>query len=175
MSQTRERLLDHAEQLLLRGGAGAGSFRELAKATGLKSASVHYHFPTKDHLIAAVVQRYSAVMMDTLGRPDDRDEAPRDRVSRLTDIYIARLTEEGGCLCAVLSAAPDALGPMGQDALQTHYQDLVRWTAAALGTPDDTARAAGVIARLQGALALAGTLGMPEVLEHAEAEILSGL
>ena len=35
------------------------SFRELAADVGVKSSSVHYHFPTKEALAAAVIRRWA--------------------------------------------------------------------------------------------------------------------
>ncbi|WP_345191535.1 TetR/AcrR family transcriptional regulator, partial [Gluconacetobacter tumulicola] len=35
------------------------SFREIAKAVGIKNASMHYHFPTKGDLGAALARRYT--------------------------------------------------------------------------------------------------------------------
>ena len=160
---TKDTLLDHAERLMRHHGAGGASFCELAKAAGIKSASVHYHFPTKDDLIAAAIARYSDRILSELGPADDPTDTPRDRISRLTDNYVARLAEDGaGCLCAVLSAAPSALGPLAQGALHQHYDRHIAWVGAA-------------IARLQGALGLAAAIGRPDILEQAEADILSGI
>jgi len=42
------------------GGFHACSFREIATDVGIKSASVHHHFPAKADLGAALVARYTA-------------------------------------------------------------------------------------------------------------------
>ena len=47
MSETAERLMDLAEAHIRNAGYGGFSFRDLAAEIGIKSASVHHHFPTK--------------------------------------------------------------------------------------------------------------------------------
>ena len=57
MSETAERLMDLAEARIRDAGDGGFSFRDLAAEIGIKSASVHHHFPTKAGIVAAVARR----------------------------------------------------------------------------------------------------------------------
>ena len=41
------------------GGFGGFSFLEIAADVGIKSSSVHSHFPTKEDLAAAIVRRWA--------------------------------------------------------------------------------------------------------------------
>ena len=59
MNETAERLMDLAEVHIRSAGYGGFSFRALAAEIGIKSASVHHHFPTKVTMAAAVAQRYA--------------------------------------------------------------------------------------------------------------------
>ena len=56
------------------------NFRHLAEVVGIKSASIHYHFPTKADLGAAVAKRYwedtAAVLEAMLGRNLGSDPLP---------------------------------------------------------------------------------------------------
>ena len=56
-----EEILEVAERHMRAGGFDAVSFRDIAAEVGIKSASVHYHFPQKADLGAAVVQRLSLI------------------------------------------------------------------------------------------------------------------
>src|SRR5438874_10921606 len=58
-SEMREAVLAAARATVQAHGYNALSFRELAKEVGIKSASVHYHFPTKGDLGAALARRYT--------------------------------------------------------------------------------------------------------------------
>jgi AcrR family transcriptional regulator len=52
----REAVMTAAKATVQSHGYNALSFRELAKEVGIKSASVHYHFPTKGDLGAALAR-----------------------------------------------------------------------------------------------------------------------
>src|ERR1700733_10309808 len=59
VNETAERLMDLAESHMRNAGYGGFSFRDLAAEIGIKSASVHHHFPTKATMAAAVARRYA--------------------------------------------------------------------------------------------------------------------
>src|ERR1700761_352664 len=67
MSDVAIAIMDAAERRMRGGGFNGFSFREIAGDVGIKSSSVHYHFPTKEKLAAAVVHRYT----DRLGEKVD--------------------------------------------------------------------------------------------------------
>src|ERR1700720_895295 len=50
MRDVKTAILDAAERRMQIGGFGGFSFREIAADVGIKSSSVHYHFPTKENL-----------------------------------------------------------------------------------------------------------------------------
>jgi AcrR family transcriptional regulator len=54
---TRERLLDVAEQLVALQGINSVSVRDITDAARANSAAIHYHFGSKADLIAAIVER----------------------------------------------------------------------------------------------------------------------
>ncbi|MEM6465574.1 MAG: helix-turn-helix domain-containing protein, partial [Pseudomonadota bacterium] len=58
MPDRRDAILDVTERLIRAHGYSGFSFRDVATEVGIKSASVHYHFPTKPDLAAAVARRY---------------------------------------------------------------------------------------------------------------------
>src|SRR6202042_3504475 len=59
MGDVKTEIMDAAERRMQQGGFGGFSFREIAADVGIKSSSVHYHFPTKENLAAAVIHRYT--------------------------------------------------------------------------------------------------------------------
>lgn len=56
--ETRKRILDVAEALVLEKGFGATSIDELLAATGLTKSGFFYHFKDKNELAKALIQRY---------------------------------------------------------------------------------------------------------------------
>ena len=55
--QTRERILSQATNLVIRRGFGATSVSDLVEATGVNRGSLYFHFPGKDQLGLAVLER----------------------------------------------------------------------------------------------------------------------
>jgi len=53
------------------GGYNNFSFREIANEVGIKSARVHYHFPTKADLGAELAHQYTDAFLGALGDFDE--------------------------------------------------------------------------------------------------------
>jgi AcrR family transcriptional regulator len=91
VNETAEQLMCLAEAHIRDAGYGGFSFRDLAAELGIKSASVHHHFPTKATMAAAVARRYR----DRILRPSRRDRAKvASRLSLSTDQPLERLSIE---------------------------------------------------------------------------------
>ncbi len=109
MSETVDAIMNAAERRIRSAGYGGFSFRDIATDVGVKSASVHYHFPTKDALVAAVARRYNdriaaAVATAITGGASAQDAWQQVFRSALQDG--ARM-----CLCGSLGATSGDLAP----------------------------------------------------------------
>jgi len=67
-SQTRARLLDAAERLLLEDGYAAVTSRRVGAAAGLKPQLVHYYFQTMDDLFVEVFRRRADESLEHFAR-----------------------------------------------------------------------------------------------------------
>lgn len=167
-------ILDAAELRMRRGGYDAVSFRDLAQDVGIKSASVHYHFPQKVDLGEAVVARYSERVLAALGPADDPAESPRARVARLCGVYRSAAIEPGlVCLCCVLGGQALDLPTPVSAAIARHFEGLLDWTARALEGASRTApSSAHIVAGVQGAMVVAIATGRRELFEVTCDEVL---
>lgn len=174
---TAERILDVAETAIRRGGFDAASFRDIAEAVGIRSASVHYHFPTKADLGRAAMARYRARMVAALGAPDDPGESPRRRIARLAAAYRAAMGDGASiCLGCALGAETAVLPAPVRAEVTGFYTVVLGWTARALGDPAPGRLAPeSVIATLQGASVLAVALGDPARFDAARDDLLARL
>jgi TetR/AcrR family transcriptional regulator, transcriptional repressor for nem operon len=162
-------ILDAAAVRIRRGGFEAVSYRDLAADVGIKAASVHYHFPQKALLGAAVVDRYADQLLATLG-PVDLTQAPvTDYVQRLFDAYTAAVRQDGMiCLGCMLGAESQDLPEPVAAAARRFFTRLIDWTTEALGDRADApALAAHLIGTMQGTMILAVTLKRPELMAAA--------
>ncbi len=99
----RDQILEAAERRVRSVGFANTSFRDIAKDVGVKSASVHYHFPTKadlgEALIAAYTERFearlAAISLDEL----------IPAITNFVGLYSEALVlDESICLCAIMGA-----------------------------------------------------------------------
>jgi len=68
-TNAKEAILEAAKRTAQAHGYSGLNFRELADEVGIKAASIHYHFPSKADLGAAVAKRYwedSAAVLESL-------------------------------------------------------------------------------------------------------------
>ena len=60
--ETRERILNAAEALFANNGYNGTSMRDIARGSGLQTAAVAYHYPSKEGLFDSVVSRRAVAM-----------------------------------------------------------------------------------------------------------------
>jgi TetR/AcrR family transcriptional regulator, transcriptional repressor for nem operon len=159
-------ILEAAELRIRRGGFEGVSYRDLAADVGIKAASVHYHFPQKALLGAAVIDRYTEKLMAALGNVDLKQTTVENHMQRLCDAYGAAVRNDGMiCLGCMLGAESQDLPEVVAEAARRFFTRLLAWTEAALGDRSDAAAlAVHVIGALQGTMILAVSLKRPELM-----------
>jgi AcrR family transcriptional regulator len=70
-------LLERAKELFTANGYRGTRVAEIGRAAGVASAAVHWYFPTKDDLFAAVLER---IFDEAIADVEACDSAPRDRL-----------------------------------------------------------------------------------------------
>ena len=128
INQTAKQILDSAEGMMREGGYHAFSFREIATVMSIKSASVHYHFPTKEALGKAVAERYLGVFLETLGAP----ETVVDPIEHYAETFRHSMEVSGRpCLCGILAAESGRLPASIQGTLKDFQDQNVHWLETA--------------------------------------------
>lgn len=161
-SSKADEILDVAERMARQGGYGGFSFRDLASAVGIKSASVHYHFPTKVDLGVAMTQRYNDRFLASLGDPRDGRTPDQKRTAFVAGFRAALIEENLMCLCGVLGAESASLPQPVANAAKAFFERTRDWLLAALESDPDLAEvetreaaALELVARLEGAMIMA--------------------
>lgn len=87
----RDALVDAGEELARAEGLEGVTVRRIAAACGVSAAAVYRHFPSGDHLIAAVAQRAREIMArDMFSRLSAAEgRAPLDRLREVGESYIS--------------------------------------------------------------------------------------
>jgi len=165
-------ILDAARPMVQARGYNALSFRDLAAAVGIKSASIHYHFPTKGDLGAALARAYIEDLVAVLDSLPTAPESRSETFRLYTDIFRQPLMRDNRmCLCGILAAEYRDL-PLEVQTEVTRFADLnIAWLTQMLPAPaDDAARRAkalALFAALEGAQLIAR--GRGDIASYDEA------
>jgi TetR/AcrR family transcriptional repressor of nem operon len=129
-STTRLSLLAEAELLLRTKGYAAFSYADLAKKIDVRNASIHHHFPTKEHLGRAVVEKYLAEFSQQLREIETASESSMAKL-RAYASFFGSVLESGqlplcSALAAELKAMPESLQDLTRDFFDLHLKWLAR-------------------------------------------------
>jgi TetR/AcrR family transcriptional regulator, transcriptional repressor for nem operon len=157
-----------------RGGFHGFSFRDLAADVGIKSASVHYHFPTKADLGVSLMRIYQEQMLAAFGDAGDDRTLP-DKLGAVRDAYRRKLSKAGICLCGILAAEHAGLPEPVGDALKDYLVACRNWLISAFagsraGEPEK--RALVFSSALQGGLLMSHAMGDPKLFNHVTDEAI---
>ncbi len=166
MDNVRDQLLEEGQALIQKHGYNGFSFRDLAATVGIKSASIHYHFPTKADLGAAVTERYTQQFMDSLADMEGRDTDPGNNLKFFASLFRDTLIQDHRmCLCGILGAEANTLPAIVRTEARQFFEQCIVWLTRVFerlhaGTGDDhsvspKSRAAEFMATLEGGLILA--------------------
>lgn len=101
---TRTALIAEATELLRERGYSGFSYADLEKRVGIRKASIHHHFPSKEDLGVALVQAYSEAYFERLDQISRSKENARTMLEAYFAIYRDSLSQSLGCLCGTLAA-----------------------------------------------------------------------
>lgn len=160
---TREAILEAGRLAVQAHGYNALSFRELAKEVGIKSASVHYHFPTKGDLAEALAGRYADEAEAFLADLSASGQGHDALVTAYAGAFrVALANDNRMCLCGIMTAEYDELPPLARSEVDRFARVNTEWLTGLLaarrpGEPKDALqqRAVAIFAAIEGAQLIA--------------------
>lgn len=123
---TRTAILDAAQELLQTRGANGISYQHISDVVKIRKASIHYHFPTKQKLIEAVLQRYCANFMksvDAIIASTDPAAVKLRKYIGLFDQTLRNGACRKVCLCGMLGAELTSLGRPAAAQIRRFYNE----------------------------------------------------
>jgi TetR/AcrR family transcriptional repressor of nem operon len=165
MSDISNAIMDAAERRIRKGGFNGFSFREIAADVGVKSSSVHYHFPTKEKLAEAVIRRYTDDVSDHI---DEMFLANNDPVQVWTTALRGTVvSDERMCPCTVMGATaldlPAEVVEAIKDFFKMCHQKMIEQGL-------DSGSADLLLATLIGAQVISNTMGNVDTFDRVVAE-----
>lgn len=159
MTDTRRQLKQIATEHIRRQTLHAASFREMGKALGIKSSSVHYHFDNRDALLQELVADYEQDFFQQLEERCADVTSPGQRLQTLASLFIDNHRAQFQCLCLAFAAAGDEASAQQRQAVQQFLLRLEAWVTDTLARAHllalpRTELARVIVSSLEGALLL---------------------
>jgi TetR/AcrR family transcriptional repressor of nem operon len=169
-TDTRTRILHVAERLAQERGYNGFSYADIAGQVGIKTASIHYHFPGKGDLGRDLAARYRAAFAVRLAGIDRAGADARGKLERYAQVYLDVLLDgDRMCLCGMLAADIATLPAEIRDEVLRFFADQEAWLSGVLeeGRQAGILRFAGsahaqarvIVAALEGAMLVARAHG----------------
>ncbi|MDP9810736.1 TetR/AcrR family transcriptional repressor of nem operon [Rhizobium tibeticum] len=179
--------MDIAQSLIVRGGYNGFSYADIAGAVGIRKASIHHHFPTKNELVVVLVDRYRMQASEGLKALDESLPNPLERLNAYLSYWQQCIQDASApiCVCAMLAGEMAILPEEIASRVRGHFQRLALWLSAVLKSgadqgvfqltkkPDDEAQL--FMATVHGAMLTARALDDPKLFNVITKPLLDRL
>lgn len=174
MNETAQQILNVAQDLVRCRGYSAFSYADISEQVGIRKASIHYHFPSKNVLAQELVKRYRTVFQQKLTGIERSESDPRRQLQSFVGLYRIGLSDCQICLCGMLSAEIEVLSEPVKQEIRAFLSTTQNWLEAVLTTGEATGclqprmspetESALFLATLQGAQLMARTAENSEAI-----------
>jgi len=167
---TKRAILNLAEAFLQGKGFNGFSYAHIAAELNVKNAAIHYHFPTKEALVCAVIKRYRDRFQLWIKNTRIKELSPQEKLDWFLGIYTKLRAEEGQiCLVGSLEAEFNAIPEGLRAEVEALHRELLTWLEATLSEGrgagvflfkgEPAQKAALILSSVQGGLQMARALG----------------
>ncbi len=169
MSDKRDAILAVARAKAQAHGYNGLNFRDLAAEVGIKSASIHYYFPTKADLGAALARRYWEDSVANLEAMWNESQDPATCLQRYSGVFRKALENQNRmCLCGFMAAEYDNLPMLVKVEVRAFGDAHVAWLTKVLSVADPSVSPATIVQR---ARAIFAAIGGAQLLARSRADI----
>lgn len=127
-AKTEARLRQAALTLFARSGYAAVSMREIAGAVGVRAGAVYNYFPTKQHLLAALMREHLDGLIADWKREAGSDQTPAEALRRFVRFHIRyHLQRADAVFISYMELRSlEAENFAAVEALRRHYEGYLR-------------------------------------------------
>lgn len=175
MTDTKTKILDLAETLTQQRGFSGFSYLDIAEHIGIKTASIHYHFKSKDDLAVALVERTHEMHMQAFHDLDTNINSPEERLAALIEYFKDYARNEKFCLCGMMAAELYSVSPKVTMLLNNAFAHFENWLVKQFkerGHVNAKASALTFLCALEGALLIARLREDPDIIHEALESLL---
>ncbi|MCD8539057.1 MAG: TetR/AcrR family transcriptional regulator [Leadbetterella sp.] len=134
----KNQIINTASHLLIERGFNAFSFKTISEEVGIKTSSIHYHFPTKTDLGKAVIQLHRRELEEMIAKTEGK--TPLEKLNKLFRYYKRLVTEGKVCIVGALTSDINTLEEPIRLELLSFGERIIGWVASVLkeGESDKT-------------------------------------
>ncbi|HAT2073197.1 TPA: TetR/AcrR family transcriptional regulator [Legionella pneumophila] len=173
ISNTKEWILAVAEALIQKDGYNAFSFKDIATAINIKTASIHYHFPSKEDLGVAVISWHADKIATVLSDISNNSSlSTKEKIQKFFDaiLTITYNAENKMCLGGMFASDFQSLPVSIQNQAKKFFELIIEWLKGVLeadGYDNESSLsiAKQIISLIEGGLLLARLYGDETFLE----------
>ena len=170
-SNTRDKIIDKAFELMLQRGMNGFSYRDIAEPLGVKNAAIHYHFPAKSDLVRAMIEDYHEVLRKSTAEFMAYGGPALPQLEGLFHFALKQChCGRPICLVGALTIDYDDLEEDIKDANDRFMKDSVTWLTKVMDTGREqgefrfegnpNSKAVSILAMIQGARQMARVHGL---------------
>ncbi|MCM3628333.1 TetR/AcrR family transcriptional regulator [Paenibacillus glycanilyticus] len=124
---TSETILDIAQSLVQEFGFNGFSYAHIADKVGVKTASIHYHFPNKEDLGEALIVRYLQRFVAATAHLDSVTKNSKEKLRKYTLLYSEPVQDFCTCLSVMLASDVATLPEKMREGLARFFEANLTW------------------------------------------------
>ena len=171
-TDTREKILTTAEQLIYQNGIHAMGMDLLVKTSGVARKSIYRHFANKEDVASAALTERDERWMQWFRSESDKGETPQERILNMFTVLKSWFESDGFRGCAFINTAGevgDPEDPVRQIA-KMHKQKLLDYAlklSEQLNVEHPAALARQLLVLLEGAITMSYVMGDSSAADNA--------
>ncbi len=169
-SNKRERLIQSADNLILKQGFKQTTLADIAEDSGVPLGNVYYYFKTKEDIGKTIIENRLRGLRELLTQCSTRSSSPMDRLLTFLDYpgKIKSILISNGCPLGTLSYELSRSEACLQDPSSSLIRTLLEWATVQftdMGVTKPESHAIQFICNLQGMSLVANTLKQGEIVD----------
>lgn len=163
-TNTREKILATAEQLIYQNGIQATGMDLLVKTSGVARKSIYRYFANKEDVTAAALSARDIRWMEWFRTECDKAETPQARILNIFTVLKGWFESEGYCGCAFINTAGEIGDPTDpvRHIARLHKQKLLDYLVeltAQLNKEQSSPLARQLLILIEGAITMSRVMG----------------
>jgi len=186
IENSKRTILNLGEALLQDKGFNGFSYANIAAELGVKNAAIHYHYPSKEDLGIAVIQRYRERFKLWINNARIKDLSYSEKLDWFLSIYSNTRADQGKvCLVGALEVEFNSIPEGLRVEVEALHREMLAWLESTLSEGREAGvfqfnglpahKAALIFSSLQGALQMARALGAKKfhgVIEQIKLDVI---